>query len=147
MFLVKSLWGTLAIILPTLLFSIQTCRAQSELTGKIDELADQLTSSIAGEIAGIEGDIIYLDLGEKDSVQVGSQFEVVRLGDIIMVGNKAVHKERPIGEIEITKVRKDMSLAKSTMTLAQVEKGDRVYQKRQKIVRIALTELDRKAHV
>ncbi|MDD3471290.1 MAG: FlgO family outer membrane protein [Syntrophaceae bacterium] len=118
----------------------QATMAQSELTAKVEELADKLTSSISGEVAGVEGEIIYVDLGEKDSVNEGAQFEVVRLGEIVMVGNKTIHKERPVGEIEITKVRKDMSLAKATTSFAQIQKGDKVYQKRKKVKRITLIE-------
>jgi hypothetical protein len=129
-----------ATVLLVLLGFVQTTMAQSELAAKVDELADKLTSSISGEVASVEGEIIYVNLGEKDSVSEGSQFEVVRLGEVIMVGNKPVHKERPIGEIQITKVRKDMSLAKNTTSYAQIEKGDRVYQKRKRVTRIALTE-------
>jgi TolB-like protein len=123
-----------------ILCSVQVALAQSELAGKVEELADKLTSSISGEVASVEGDIIYMNLGEKDCVYEGSQFEVVRLGEVVMVGNKPIHKERPIGEIQITKVRKDMSLAKTTTSFAQIEKGDKVYQKRKKVTRIALTE-------
>jgi hypothetical protein len=119
---------------------IQTSIAQSELAAKVEDLADKLTASISGEVASVEGGTIYINLGEKDSVSEGSEFEVVRLGEIIMVGNKPVHKERPIGEIQLTKVRKEMSLAKTTISYAQVQKGDKVYQKHKKVSRIAITE-------
>ncbi len=122
------------------LVSVHAAAAQSELKTKVEELADQLTSSNAGEVAGVEGSVAYINLGEKDGVYEGAEFEVVRLGAVMMVGNKAMHKEKPVGEIRITKVRKDMSLAKITTAFAAMEKGDKVYQKQKKAKRIALTE-------
>jgi curli biogenesis system outer membrane secretion channel CsgG len=132
--------GVLSVFVLLALFcSIRTTSAQSELAAKVEELADKLTSSVSGEVASAEGEII-INLGEKDCVYEGARFEVVRLGEIIIVGNKPIHKERPVGEIEITKVRKEMSYAKAATSYAQIEKGDKVYQKRRKVSRIALTE-------
>jgi hypothetical protein len=136
----KYLGGFSLSVLVALFCSTQVALAQSELPAKVEVLADKLTSSISGEVAAVEGEVIYINLGERDGVSEDSQFEVVRLGEIVMVGNKTIHKERPIGEIQITKVRKDMSLATTTTSSAQIEKGDKVYQKRKKVTRIALTE-------
>jgi hypothetical protein len=123
-----------------LLGTVQSSMAQSELKSKLDELADQLTFSISGEIAGVEGKIVYIGLGEKDGVHEGAEFEVVRLGGVMMVEKKAIHKETPIADIVITKVRNEMALARVTNSLAQIEKGDKVYQKQKTGTRITLTE-------
>lgn len=130
-------WVILTMIVGTTL-SVQ---AESNLAVRMEELADKLTSSVSGEIAGIEGDLIYVGLGEKDNVFEGNRFEVVRLGELLMVGsnNRPVYKETPIAEIEITRVRKDMSFAKTTNLLMPIEKGDRVYQLQDKVKRITLT--------
>lgn len=122
------------------LLNAEVAQAQNELRQKIEELADKLTSSTAGEIAGIDGQIVYISLGEKDGISEGSDFEVVQLGEVMMVGNKAIHKETPAGEIQVTKVRKEMSLAKITGSYAPIKAGQKIYQKKQKTKRIALTE-------
>lgn len=114
--------------------------ATSEFTAKVEELADRLTSSTTGEIVAVEGAIVYINLGAKDSVTEGSIFEVVRPGEVVMVNGKPFTKEKPIGEVQITRARKDMSFAKPAIVYAQIQKGDRVYQKRKRVTRIALTE-------
>jgi TolB-like protein len=114
--------------------------AQEEFTDNVEALAQKLTSSTTGKVLGTERDLIYINLGEKDFIREGTVFEVVRLGDIIESGETTYRKERPIGDIEVTRVRKNMSYAKAKSTYAQIKAGDRVYQKRKKISRVALTE-------
>ncbi len=112
------------------LFSVQITTAQGEFTKKIEELSDKLTSSTSGKVIDIDANenTVYISLGEKDSVFEGSVFEVVRLGEVMMMGNKPYYKERPIGRIQIIKVRKYMSLAKPIVAFEQIQKGDKVYQ-------------------
>ena len=114
--------------------------AQEEFTTQIETLAQKLTSSTTGKVLGTEGDLIYINLGEKDFIREGTVFEVVRLGDIIGSGETTFRKERPIGDIQVTRVRKKMSYAKAKSTYAQIKAGDKVYQKRKSISRVALTE-------
>jgi TolB-like protein len=114
--------------------------AESELAIRIEELADKLTSSTSGEVIALEGQTTYINLGEKECIYEGCEFEVVRAGDPIAAGKKLFHKERPVAEIQVTKVRKEISLAKTLTSFGQIQVGDKVYQKRKKVSRIGLTE-------
>jgi TolB-like protein len=102
--------------------------AQNELSTKIRELADKLTSSTSGQVIGVDGNLIYINLGTKDAIYVGAQFEVVRLGDVMMLNGKHYYKERPAGVIRITRVREALSIAKATTIFEPIQKGDKVYQ-------------------
>jgi TolB-like protein len=114
--------------------------AQEGFASKVELLAQKLTSSTKGEVLGVEGDLVYINLGEKDFIREGTVFEVVRLGEAIVRDKETYRKERPIGDIEVTRVRKNMSYAKARSTYAQIKAGDRVYQKRKRMTRVALTE-------
>jgi TolB-like protein len=120
-----------AFLIFTLFVVISVCddaAAQTELTAKIQELADKLTSSTSGQVIDVEGDIVYINLGAKDAIYVGAQFEVVRLGDVMMLDGKPYYKERPAGVVQITKVRKEFSIARATAIFEPIQKGDKVYQ-------------------
>jgi TolB-like protein len=110
------------------LLIFQTVAAQSEFSSKIQELADKLTSSTSGKVIDVRGDVIYVNLGEKDSVSEGSVFEVIRLGDPLEIDGKLYYEEKPVGKIQIIKVREDMSLANAIAALTPIQKGDKVYQ-------------------
>lgn len=102
--------------------------AQSELTQKIQELADKLTSSVSGKVIDVRDDVVYINLGEKDSVFEGSVYEVVRPGDVMMLDGKPYYEEEPVGKIQVSKVRRNMSLANPIAALMPIRKGDKVYQ-------------------
>ncbi len=124
----KERWGYLIFTALLVLIFVHTAAAQPEFTAKIQELADKLTSTTSGKVIGIDGDIIYINLGEKDSVYEGAQFEVVRLGDVMIVDGKHYYKERSVGIIQITKVRKEFSHAVATAIFEPIQKNDKVYQ-------------------
>jgi len=88
------LWGILfLLVLPSV--------GESGLGEKVEELADRLAFSSEGEVLGIEGKTAYLSLGQKDGVLEGNRFEVVRLGDPLMAGDKIVgYKETIVGELK-----------------------------------------------
>ncbi len=117
-------------IFTILFFSVQMTMAQTEFSKKVEELADKLTSSTSGKVIDVDAaeNTVYISLGEKDSVFEGSVFEVVRLGEVMMLDNKPYYKERPIGRIQLVKVRKNVSLAKPVTVFEQIQKGDKVYQ-------------------
>lgn len=104
------------------------CLAEADFNKKMEVLAEKLTSSTSGSIIDVDNGTVYINLGEKDSVSNGAFFEVVELGDVIMHGGKAYYKEHPVGIIEVTRVRSDMSLAKIVHKLKPLVKGFKVYQ-------------------
>jgi hypothetical protein len=113
---------------------------QNEIAAGIEELADKIISRCSGEVVGMEGQVVYINLGGNDSISEGSKFEVVRLGLGKMVNDKIYQKERPIAEIVVTRVRKNMSVAKVIVAYSHIQEKDRVYQKNRNSKLTALME-------
>jgi len=127
-----------------LLFSVFTNVAfsqEADLTGAINELADRLAFANEGCVRSISGDTVYIDLGQDSGILEGMRFEVVRLGEpIVSEGVIIGHQEEIIGEIAITRVREQMSLASIINKSKEILEGDKVYQLTKQIERIAITE-------
>jgi len=73
----------------------------------------------------------------------GIQFEVVRLDKDrpFKMGDRIIgYPETEVGQIEITNVRKEMSLAKIIKKVMDIQEGDKVYQEMKKVTRVAITE-------
>ena len=125
-------------------FSFGNAFAQENgLSQKVSELADKLAFAVEGYVVGVAGETVYIDLGQKAGIVEGIRFEVVRLDKErpFKKGEKIIgYPETEVGEIEITKVRKEMSLAKITEKTMAIQKGDKVYQKMKKVTRVAITE-------
>jgi hypothetical protein len=114
---------------------------EADLTGAINELADRLAFANVGYVRSVSGDTVYIDLGQDSGICEGMRFEVVRLGEpIVSEGVIIGHQEEIIGEIAITRVREQMSLANVTKKTKEISKGDKVYQLTKRIERIAITE-------
>jgi len=98
---------------------------------------------IKGYVVGASGETVYIDLGQASGIVEGIKFEVVRLDKEhpFKMGDKIIgYPETEVGQIEITKVRKEISLAKITKKVTDIQKGDKVYQEMKKVTRIAITE-------
>jgi TolB-like protein len=113
------------------------------LSQKVSQLADKLAFAVEGDVLGVSEDTVYINLGQESGIVEGIQFEVVRLDkdrpfkmDDRIIG----YPETEIGLIEITAVRKEMSLAKITEKLMDIQEGDKVYQQMKKVTRVAITE-------
>jgi TolB-like protein len=116
---------------------------ENVLSQKVSELADKLAFAVEGYVAGVSGETVYIDLGQESGIVEGIQFEVVRLDkdNPFKKGEKIIgYPETEVGQIEITKVRKEMSLAKITKKVTDIQEGDKVYQVMKKVTRIAITE-------
>lgn len=121
--------------------SIAFAQHESALSRKVGELSDKLAFASEGKILSVRKNTVYVDLGQKDGVVQGNRFEVVRLGEPLMVGDKIIgHEETIIGEIEALRVRKDFLIATITRRDNEIHKGDKVYQLKRKIRRVAVTE-------
>ena len=130
----------IAISVLLVLCSLEFCYGQG-LPAKVEDLADRLAFSSEGKILGLEGKTVYISLGQKDGVLEGNRFEVVRLGDPLTAGEKIVgYKETIIGVVEIVRVRKEMSIAKVSEELTTIQQGDKVYQTRRRLQRVAVAE-------
>ena len=113
------------------------------LSQKVSQLADKLAFAVEGDVLGVSGDIVYISLGQESGVVEGIEFEVVRLDrdHPFKMGDKIIgYPETAVGQIEITAVRKETSLAKITEKLMDIREGDRVYQQMKKVTRVAITE-------
>jgi TolB-like protein len=116
---------------------------ESVLSQKVSELADKLAFAVEGYVVGASGETVYINLGQASGIVEGIKFEVVRLDNEhpFKMGEKIIgYPETEVGQIEITKVRKEMSLAKITNKVTDIQEGDKVYQEMKKVTRIAITE-------
>ena len=131
------------IILALYLCSGSAFAQENVLSQKVSELADKLAFAVEGYVVGVSEETVYINLGQASGIVEGIKFEVVRLDkehpfkmDEKIIG----YPETEVGQIEITKVRKEMSLAKVTKEVLAIQKGDKVYQEMKKVTRIAITE-------
>ena len=137
----KKLWPFLLICLLATAIANVAFSEEANLTKAIDELADHLAFANVGYVRSISGDTVYIDLGQDSGICEGMRFEVVRLGEpIVSEGVIIGHQEEIIGEIAITRVREQMSLASITRKTKEIGEGDKVYQLAKQIKRIAITE-------
>ncbi|MGH8065511.1 MAG: FlgO family outer membrane protein [Candidatus Entotheonellia bacterium] len=129
------------IFLSILLTPLLSMAQESELAKRISELADRLAFASKGQVLSIRGNQAYLDMGEQAGVVEGTRLEVVRLGDPLVVGGKVIgHEETIIGEVEIIRVREGIAIAKLVKQEQPFQKGDRAYQMKKKVQRVALAE-------
>ena len=137
----KKLWPFLLICLLATAIANVAFSQEADLTGAINELADRLAFANVGHVRSVSGDTVYIDLGQDSGICEGMRFEVVRLGEpIVSEGVIIGHQEEIIGEIAITRVREQMSLASITKKTKEIGEGDKVYQLTKQIERIAITE-------
>ena len=132
------------LIVLILIFNLGNVFAQENvLSQKVSELADKLAFAVEGYVVGVSGEVVYINLGQASGIVEGIKFEVVRLDKErpFKMGEKIIgYPETEVGRIEITKVRKEMSLAKITKIVIVIQEGDKVYQEMKKVTRIAITE-------
>jgi TolB-like protein len=133
------------LIVLVLIFSSGNAFAQENiLSQKVSELADKLAFAVEGYVVGISDEIVYINLGQASGIVEGILFEVVRLDKDhpFKMGDKIIgYPETEVGQIEITGVRKEMSLAKIiSENVMPIQEGDKVYQEMKKVTRIAITE-------
>ncbi len=131
------------IVLALYLCSGNAFAQENILSQKVSELADKLAFAVEGYVVGVSGETVYIDLGQASGIVEGIKFEVVRLDkdNPFKKGEKIIgYPETEVGQIEITGVRKEMSLAKITNKVMPIQEGDKVYQEMKKVTRIAITE-------
>jgi TolB-like protein len=116
---------------------------ENGLSQKVSQLADKLAFAVEGDVVGVSGDTVYINLGQASGIVEGIQFEIVRLDKNrpFKMGDRIIgYPETEVGQIEITNVRKEMSLAKIMEKVMDIREGDKVYQEMKKVTRIAITE-------
>jgi len=134
----------LILIVLVFIFSTGSSFAQENvLSQKVSELADKLAFAVEGYVVGVSGENVYINLGQESGIVEGIKFEVVRLDEEhpFKMGDKIIgYPGTEVGQIEITKVRKEMSLAKVIKKVMDMQEDDKVYQEMKKVTRIAITE-------
>jgi len=132
------------LIVLLLIFSSGNAFTQENvLSQKVSQLADKLAFAVEGYVVGVTDETVYINLGQESGIVEGIKFEVVRLDKDrpFKMGEKIIgYPETEVGLIEITNVRKEMSLAKITTKVMDIQEGDKVYQEIKKVTRIAITE-------
>ena len=117
---------------------------ENVLSQKVSELADKLAFAVEGYVVGASEETVYINLGQEAGIVEGVKFEVVRLDKEhpFKMGDKIIgYPETEVGQIEITGVRKEMSLAKITKKVMDIQEGDKAYQEMKKVTRVAITLL------
>lgn len=133
----------LLIVAQSLCFLSTAFAQDNVLSQKVSQLADKLAFVVEGDVVGVSGDIVYINLGQDSGIVEGIQFEVVRLDKDhpFKMGERIIgYPETSVGLIEITAVRKEMSLAKIISKVMDIQEGDKVYQQMKKVSRVAITE-------
>jgi TolB-like protein len=132
------------LIVLSLIFNLGNIFAQENVSSqKVSELADKLAFAVEGYVVGVNEETVYIALGQASGIVEGIKFEVVRLDKDhpFKMGDKIIgYPETEVGQIEITGVRKEMSLAKITNKVMAIQEGDKVYQEMKKVTRVAITE-------
>ncbi|MCJ7789975.1 MAG: CsgG/HfaB family protein [Candidatus Atribacteria bacterium] len=132
------------LIVLILIFNLGNVFAQGNvLSQKVNELAAKLAFAVEGYVVGVSDETVYINLGQESGIVEGIKFEVVRLDKDhpFKMGDKIIgYPETEVGQIEITGVRKEMSLAKINEKVMAIQEGDKVYQEIKKVTRIAITE-------
>lgn len=135
---------TVLIFFALFLYLVSTTFSQDNtLSQKVSQLADKLAFAVEGYVVGVSGETVYINLGQESGIIEGIQFEVVRLDrdHPFKMGDRIIgYPETKIGLIEITAVRKEMSLAKIIEQVMDIQEGDKVYQQMKKVNRVAITE-------
>jgi len=113
----------------------------AELTIQVGKLADILALSGSGEVLEVSGSTAYINLGQKDGISKGNQFEAVRLGKALKVSDQIVgYREKIIARLEVIRARRNMAICNITTQKEDVHAGDRVYQLRKGFKRIVISQ-------
>lgn len=108
---------------------------------KIDELAVQLLESKNGSVLSVDGDTVYIDIGQNDDVAPGNKFDVIRPGEAIKKDNTVIgFKETKISEIKIENIRDGFSICSIIKKGQSIKKGDKLIRKSHKITKIIVSE-------
>ncbi len=107
----------------------------------VPHLAEKLAFSNEGKVLQVKNDTLYLSLGRRDGIPDGSQFEVVRLGDVLKVGDEILgYDETIIGKAEAYRVREKITIARLLEKKEPPKAGDKVYQLKKRIKRVVLAQ-------
>jgi hypothetical protein len=79
-------------------------------------------------IAAVDGDRVYLDLGEEDNIAIGQRLRYVKPGSVVRnaAGQVIGHMDGEGGELEVVQVQRLMSIAKVTRRVSEPVVGARV---------------------
>ncbi|WP_200389313.1 FlgO family outer membrane protein [Thiocapsa imhoffii] len=105
----------------------------------VRHLAYRLFARAHGDIAQVKQDIVYIALGEQEGILEGSEFDIVRLGAPIQVGNELLgYEEKLIGKAVAERVQERLTVARMLAKLEAARVGDRAYLRRQPVTRLVI---------
>jgi hypothetical protein len=93
----------------------------------VEELIDALLEKDDGvRIAAVSGEKIFLDIGSDGGIKSGDRFQVIHRGKEIRNRHGEVigYEESEVGEIEVTEVRLQLSIAKAVNQAGEFTRGD-----------------------
>ena len=113
--------GALRVLAGCALVAILTLPAQAGLADRVGAtfglMADEFVKAfepLQGVVVAVEGDTVYLDLGEPSGVQVGQEFAVFRRGEAFrhpITGKQLGHYENILGHAQVRRVQAEFSEA------------------------------------
>ncbi len=116
-----------------LILAAASAFAQSgESSASLDRIVSQIESMFPpteGVVLSVEGDTLFVDLKQGQPVGKGDRLQLIRFGEEIIhpvTKKKVGRKETDLGEVEITEVRKDFSLARALDPAVRARPGDGV---------------------
>ena len=106
----------LAILITLLVSIISITSAFAQDTSNLDKAVKELAQTLAfggeGMVIDVAGNDITIDLGREHGILEGAEFEVVRLGDAIVIEGKIKgYREKKIGSIRVERARDTYSVA------------------------------------
>ncbi len=111
--------------------------AADDLNVQVENMVEQLTSLLSGEVVKGTETEAYIALGQKDGIMPGTIFEVIRRGAPLKVGEEIIgYEETPVGKVEVSKVREKMSICRIVEARETPKPGDRVHQMRKRVTRV-----------
>lgn len=115
--------------------------ASESLDNAIEEIANGLAFSRSGQVLKVSKSEVYINIGQEQGIQKGSDFEIVELGEPITTGNEIIgYEETLIAKARAERVREKMSICKITAMVRPPAEGNKAYQVRKKILRLAVSQ-------
>lgn len=112
-------------------------QAGDNLNIQIENLVEQLTTSMSGEVVkGTEAEV-YISVGQQDGIMPGTIFEIIRQGESLKVGDEIIgYEETPVATVEVNKAREKLSICKVVESHMLPQAGDKAFQLKKQVKRI-----------
>ena len=138
----KTLLSINALLVVIIVLSIPgLALSQGILSQNVKALADKLVYGAEGTVLSVEEDVVYINLGQNHEITTGNRFEIIRQQKpLTSKGEIPGYTELKVAEVEVERVRKNISIARVTDKTGDIAKGDLAFRKIKKITRLIVAE-------